>query len=231
MRIFKKYPLKGNFAKGAPLIGSIYEEDEIWSCTTCGACEAECPVTIEYVDKIVDLRRGMVDEGMVPQSLQKPLGALEKRGNPWGKMEKKRADWCVKDKAFKCSVSVKLFDKGECADTLYFVDSISSYDDRMVKIAQASATVLDAAGIDFGILGTLEKDSGHEARRFGEEMLFQQLREENSEAIQEAGANVIVTACPFCLVNIEDAIKVAGLEGQMEAIDLTELISQQLDTK
>jgi Fe-S oxidoreductase len=351
---FKNYPLKGNFTKGAPLIGSIYDEDEIWSCTTCGACEAECPVTIEYIDKIVDLRRGMVDEGMVPQSLQKPLGSLEKRGNPWGKMEKKRADWCVKDKAFKGTVPIKRFEKGDSADTLYFVDSISSYDDRMVKIAQACAKVLDAAGIEFGILGKLEKDSGHEARRFGEEMLFQQLREENAEAIretgvtkivtadphaynalkndyegiapvehisqvitratasgdlrlvavedpskvytyhdpcylgrhndmyedprkaldaiaglqrvemkkhrdrsfccgggglmlfyepeeeqrmgvlrvkmaEEAGANVIVTACPFCLVNIEDAIKVAGLEGKIEAIDLTELIARQLD--
>jgi Fe-S oxidoreductase len=271
-------------------------------------------------------------------------------------MEKKRADWCVKDKEFKGTVPVKLFEKGESADTLYFADSISSYDDRMVKIAQATATVLDAAGVDFGILGKLEKDSGHEARRFGEEMLFQQLREENTEAIketgarkivtadphaynalkndykgiapvehisqvvtravasgalelaalednekvytyhdpcylgrhngmyddprkaldaiaglkrvemtkhrdrsfccgggglmlfyepeeeqrmgvlrvkmaEEAGANVIVTACPFCLVNIEDAIKVAGLEGKMEAIDLTELISQQVVQK
>ena len=71
----------------------LLEEDEIWSCTTCGACEQECPLFIEYIDKIVDLRRGLVDEGMVPQSLQKPLRAIEKRGNPYGKMEKKRADW------------------------------------------------------------------------------------------------------------------------------------------
>jgi Fe-S oxidoreductase len=351
---FSHYPLKGNFKDSEQLIGGIYEEDEIWSCTTCGACEEECPLTIEYIDKMVDLRRGMVDEGNVPQSLQKPLAALEKRGNPWGKLDKKRADWFVKDKEFKGTVPVKLFEKGETADTLYFVDSISSYDDRMVKIAQASATVLHAAGVDFGILGKLEKDSGHEIRRFGEEMLFQQLRDENTEAIkeagvskivtadphaynalkndynglvkvehisqvvtrsvasgtlklapleentkvytyhdpcylgrhnslyddprqaldaipglkrvemekcrdrsfccgggglmlfyepeeeqrmgvlrvkmaEEAGANVIVTACPFCLVNIEDAIKVAGLEGKMEAIDLTELIARQLD--
>ena len=76
-----------------PLIGGIYSEDEIWSCTTCGACEEECPLLIEYIDKIVDLRRGMVDDGNVPQSLQKPLKALESRGNPYGKMEKKKADW------------------------------------------------------------------------------------------------------------------------------------------
>ena len=72
---------------------TIYSEDEIWSCTTCGACEEECPLLVEYIDKIVDLRRGLVDDGNVPQSLQKPLKALESRGNPYGKMEKKKADW------------------------------------------------------------------------------------------------------------------------------------------
>ncbi|MFH1985733.1 MAG: (Fe-S)-binding protein [Pseudomonadota bacterium] len=354
--IFKNYPfypVGAPFLKSEPLMGRVYEEDEIWSCTTCGACEQECPLGIEYIDKIVDLRRGMVDEGTVPQSLQKPLSALEKRGNPWGKMEKKRADWAVKDKDFAERCTVKELDSGDTADTLYFVDSISSYDDRMQGIAQATATVLDAAGVDFGILGKAEKDSGHEARRFGEEMLFQNLRDQNTDAIQdagvkrivtadphafnalkndytgvppvahisqimaaaikngtlrlaavegngnvytyhdpcylgrhnnlyddprfvldaipgltrvemirsrdrsfccgggglmlfyepeedermgvlrvkmaaEAGANVIVTACPFCLVNMEDAIKVAGLEGKMEAIDLSELVAKHL---
>jgi heterodisulfide reductase subunit C len=98
--MFKNYPLTGEIYKSNLLVEDIYTEDEIWSCTTCGACEQECPLGIEYIDKMVDLRRGMVDEGMVPQSLQKPLKALEKRGNPYGKMEKKRADW-ANDKEFK----------------------------------------------------------------------------------------------------------------------------------
>jgi Fe-S oxidoreductase len=351
-RCFQLYPLWGGKpAESQPLIGGIYSEDEIWSCTTCGACEQECPLGIEYIDKMVDLRRGMVDEGMVPQSLQKPLSALEKRGNPWGKMEKKRADW-VSGVGDGCQV--KLFEKGEAAEALFFVDSITSYDDRMQKIAQATARILCAAGVDFGVLGKDEKDSGHEVRRFGEEMLFQSLKEHNTEAIQaadvqrivtadphaynalkkdyaglppvqhisevivealgsgrlklkkgegdsktyvyhdacylgrhnglydaprraiddipglrrvempndcrdrsfccgggglmlfyepeeemrmgvvrvkmarKAGADVIVTACPFCLVNIEDAIKVAGFEGKMEAVDLSELIDRHI---
>ena len=332
------------------LIGDIYEEDEIWSCTTCGACEQECPLGIEYIDKIVDLRRGMVDEGNVPQSLQKPLRALEKRGNPWGKMEKKRGDW---SREIAGEFPLKRLEKGDTAEVLYFVDSISSFDDRMQGIAQATARILSRAGIDFGILGKLEKDSGHEVRRFGEEMLFHDLRDQNTESILEAGvkhivtadphaynalrkdydhlppvdhisrvireqiekgrlqltplngngniytyhdpcylgrhnqlyedprnvldavpglkrvemrcsrdrsfccgggglmlfyepeeeqrmgvlrvemaakagANVIVTACPYCLVNIEDAIKVAGMEGKMEAVDLCELVAKQL---
>ena len=354
--IFKNYPwypVDSKFKESDPLIGSIYAEDEIWSCTTCGACEQECPLGIEYIDKMVDLRRGMVDEGMVPQSLQKPLRALEKRGNPWGKMEKKRTDWALKDKEFKADCEVQVLEKGALADTLYFVDSISSYDDRMQGIAQDTAKVLTAAGVDFGILGKAEKDSGHEAKRFGEEMLFQDLRDQNIDAIANsgvkkivtadphalnalkndytdlppvehisqvvvravksgrltlkpvegngkiytyhdpcylgrhnqlyedprqvldaipgldrvemlksrdrsfccgggglmlfyepeeetrmgvlrvemaaaAGANAIVTACPFCLVNIEDAIKVAGMEGKLEAIELVELVAMHI---
>ncbi|MBI5589488.1 MAG: (Fe-S)-binding protein [Deltaproteobacteria bacterium] len=350
---FKNYPIRGEMTpKDELLIGSILSEDEIWSCTTCGACEAECPIFIEYIDKIVDLRRGMVDEGMVPQSLQKPLKALEKRGNPWGKMEKKRAEWT---KALPETCDVKLFENGDEAKTLYFVDSITSYDDRMQNIARSTACLLSAMGEDFGILGKDEKDSGNEIRRFGEEMLFQDIKSHNTEAIlgtgatkiitadphafntlkneytglppvehisqtltrsikegkirlkpveddtkvyayhdpcylgrhngiyedprqaldaipglkrvdmlksrdrsfccgggglmlfyepeeeqrmgvlrvqmaSKAGANVIVTACPFCLVNMEDAIKVAGLEGKMEAIDLCELIERHLQT-
>ncbi len=351
---FRHYPLRGGInPSDAHLIGTIFSEDEIWSCTTCGACEAECPVFIEYIDKIVDLRRGMVEEGMVPQSLQKPLRALEKRGNPWGKMEKKRAAW-ARDKTFAAACQVKVVDGKTAPETLFFVDSITSYDDRMQRIGQSVARILTAAGVDFGILGPAEKDSGNEVRRFGEEMLFQELKAQNTEAIaasgaarivtadphafnvlkneysglppvehisqflarriaegkirlnpvedprrvytyhdpcylgrhndiyedprrvldavpelrrvdmlkcrdrsfccgggglmlfyepeeeqrmgvlrvkmaQKAGANVIVTACPFCLVNIEDAIKVSGLEGKMEAIDLAELIDGQME--
>ncbi|MGD9231237.1 MAG: (Fe-S)-binding protein [Desulfobacterales bacterium] len=348
---FKKYPLTGTPENHRPLIGHVLEEDEIWSCTTCGACEQECPLFIEYIDKIVDLRRGMVDEGMVPQSLQKPLRAIEKRGNPYGKMEKKRADWT---KDLPENFSVKILGKKETADTLYFVDSITSYDDRIQEIGRAAARFLDAAGVDFGILGPAERDSGHEVKRFGEEMLFQDLRDRNTDAIlnsgaknivtadphafnalkndykgiapvehisrtiinavtsgnirlkpvedpnkiytyhdpcylgrhndlyddprkvidaipgikrvemeencrdrsfccgggglmlfyepieekrmgqvrvemaKQAGANVIVTACPFCMVNIEDAIKTSGLEEEMEAIDLVELIERHM---
>ncbi len=99
--------------------GSIYSEDEIWSCTTCGACEAECPLLIEYIDKIVDLRRGMVDDGNVPQSLQKPLKALESRGNPYGKMEKKKADW-ANTKEFQQICPVKTLGKKQRRRHLVF---------------------------------------------------------------------------------------------------------------
>ena len=349
---FEHFPVFGKSNNSHALVGGIYSEDEIWSCTTCGACEEECPLLIEYIDKIVDLRRGLVDDGNVPKSIQKALKALESRGNPYGKMEKKRADW-AKEKDFAQSCEVKLLNGDGAAQTLYFADSITSYDDRIQAIARATSRVLSAAGEDFAILGAAEKDSGHDVRRFGEEMLFQVLRDHNTDAIQaagvkrivtsdphafnalrhdykdvppvehisqfiaranhagwlrfnpvedgskiyayhdpcylgrhnqvydepravldaipglkrvemsrcrdrsfccgggglmlfyepqeeermgvqrvrmaaEAGANVIVTACPFCMVNVEDAIKVSGLEGRMTAIDLTELVDQQL---
>ncbi len=349
---FQHYPMFGKSTNHQPLIGNLYSEDEIWSCTTCGACEEECPLLVEYIDKIVDLRRGMIDDGNVPQSLQKPLKALESRGNPYGKMEKKRADW-ANAKEFRQTCPVKTLDGKNGADTLYFVDSVTSYDDRIQSIGRATAKILDHVGENFGILGAAEKDSGHEVRRFGEETLFMALRDHNVDAIKasgvkrivtadphtynalkhdykdvppvehisqviarevesgkitfkpvensdsvytyhdpcylgrhnqvyddprnvldaipglkrvemsrsrdrsfccgggglmlfyepkeeqrmgvkrvqmaaEAGANVIVTACPFCMVNIEDAIKVAGLEGKMTAIDLAELAEKQM---
>src|SRR5271167_2746842 len=192
---FQHYPMFGKPGNGKPLVGTIYSDDEIWSCTTCGACEEECPLLIEYIDKIVDLRRGMVDNGNVPKSLQKPLKALESRGNPYGKMEKKRAEW-TKEKEFQSAYPVKVLDGNGRADTLYFVDSITSYDDRMQSIGRATARVLNHVGENFGILGATERDSGHEVRRFGEEMLFQALRDHNTEAIKDSGVKRIVTSDP-----------------------------------
>lgn len=189
---FAHYPLLGTPREGGQLIGSVYDADEIWSCTTCGACEAECPLMIQYIDKIVDLRRGMVDDGNVPQSLQKPLLALQKRGNPYGAMERKRADWA---RPLAETTPVKVL-KNKTAPLLYFVDSVSAYDERLHDIARATARVLAGLGEDFGVLGPAEKDSGHEVRRFGEELLFQDLRDHNTAAIHACGAERIVTGDP-----------------------------------
>src|ERR1035437_3333850 len=110
-------------------------------------------------------------------------------------MEKKRAEW-AKAKEFSQTCGVKVLDGKSHADTLYFVDSITSYDDRMQSIGRATTRILDSAGVNFGILGAAEKDSGHEARRFGEEMLFISLRDHNVDAIKASGVQRIVTADP-----------------------------------
>jgi Fe-S oxidoreductase len=191
--IFKHYPLSGEILKSPDVIGGVFDADEIWSCTTCGACEEECPISIEYIDKIVDMRRGMVDNGEVPQTLQKPLQQLSKKGNAWGKAPKKRDAW-IKD--FEEEGEIKVLDGETTADTLFFVDSISSYDDRMLSITKATVKILRKAGIDFGILGQNEKDSGNEVLRFGEELLYRELRDHNVEMIKQSGAKRIVTADP-----------------------------------
>jgi Fe-S oxidoreductase len=191
--IFKNYPLSGDILKSPDVIGGVYDADEIWSCTTCGACEEECPLAIEYIDKIVDMRRGMVDNGEVPQTLQKPLQQLSKKGNAWGKAPKKRDAW-ISD--FAEEGGIKVLDGETTADTLFFVDSISSYDDRMLNITKATVKILKKAGIDFGILGQNEKDSGNEVLRFGEELLYRELRNHNVEMIKQSGAKRIVTADP-----------------------------------
>jgi Fe-S oxidoreductase len=209
-RIIEATPLKSGETStllDEPLVGSIYHEDELWSCTTCGACEEECPIGIEYIDKIVDLRRGMVDEGMVPTSLQAPLKALEKRGNPYGKMEKKRAEW-TKAEGFAEGCQVQVLDNGGEVETLYFVDSISSYEDRMQEIARATSRILQAGGENFGVLGKKEKDSGNDVRRFGEEMLFQDLMNQNRQAIAECGAKQVITADPHAMNTLKNEYEV-----------------------
>lgn len=229
-QILANTPLKGAPLESADLIGSIYSEDEIWSCTTCGACEEECPIGIEYIDKIVDLRRGMVDEGMVPASLQAPLKALEKRGNPYGKMEKKRGDWAlVKDFAEVCPV--KNLEKDDEAETLYFVDSISSYEDRMQEIARATARILHACNTDFGILGKKEKDSGNDIRRFGEEMLFQDLKSQNIKAIAVCGAKRIVTADPHAMNTFRNEYEEVPPTSHISEFALQELKAGRLQLK
>jgi Fe-S oxidoreductase len=349
---YESYPVFGKpiaSDKRPELVGQVVREEELWACTTCGACEEACPVTIEYIDKIVDMRRFLVDEGRVPTSLQKPLAALEKHGNPYGKMARKRGEWIGKKEE---ALEVDVLEKGAETDTLIFTDSCAAYDPRIIEISRAFAELMMQAGVECGTLGKDEVDSGHEARRIGEEGLFETLRDQNLDAMEErefksvvtcdphaynalsnggydldkpvqhhsqrlaeliesgklkleplndgkrytfhdpcylgrhngeyeaprqvlnalgvelvemdrsrnrsfccgggslylfyegesesrmgekrlqmaadAGADVVVTACPFCLINLEDAIKTTGREGKIEVLDLAELVHRSV---
>jgi Fe-S oxidoreductase len=354
---YDKFPLwkrqnKGESNKLA-IVGDLIKADEIWSCTTCGACEEECPIFIEYIDKIIDMRRHFIETSQNPKTFNQVLMHVEKTGNPFGKPAAKRSEWIneIED------VSIKMLKEGDEVDLLYFVDSYGSYDPQVQAISSAIVKGLNLAGIDFGILGPLEKDTGHQVRRIGEEGLLQFLVEENMETLNsirfkriittdphafntlkndypasfevshysqfflsliekgdlkptkrvmtediytyhdpcylgrhneiyegprrllrsipglqlvemersrdrsfccgggdiilwheiekenmrmadkriqmagDAGANKIVTACPFCLIHFEDAIKTGGLEEKMGVVDLMELLMSTMDGK
>jgi Fe-S oxidoreductase len=199
-------PLKGEGRGGgkngsdARMIGELISFDEIWSCTTCGACEEECPVFIEYIDKIIDMRRHLIETSQNPKTFNQILMHFEKTGNPFGKPAIKRAEW-VKDIE---DISVKVLKEGDEVDVLFFVDSYGSYDPAVQAIASAIVRGLHLAGIDFGILGPLEKDSGHQVRRMGEEGLFQLLVEENMEILSSIRFNKIITTDPHAFNTLKN---------------------------
>jgi Fe-S oxidoreductase len=349
---YKYFPIFGSAEepKDIAFVGDIITEKEIWACTTCGACERECPIFIEYIDKIVDMRRGLLEQGLMPQSLQKPMQQIKKKGNAYGGNKAKRAAWTAE----LDGIAVRELKPDDSADLLFFVDSCGSFDPRIQEISRAFSRIMSKTGCDFGILGQDETDSGNEIRRIGEEGLFEQVAQKNIDAFQarefqeivtfdphafntikndysvrfpiihasqlltrlieagkirlsndyvrdrvvtyhdpcylgrhngvyreprqvlesisgidlremersrsrsfccsggglliwyeneeekermgerrvrmaeEIGAQVIVTACPFCLINLEDAIKTTGNEGKIEVIDLVELADRSL---
>ncbi|MBI5601892.1 MAG: (Fe-S)-binding protein [Deltaproteobacteria bacterium] len=174
------------------MTGGLITTDEIWSCTTCGACEEECPVCIEYIDKMIDLRRHLIETSQTPKSFNSVLMQIEKTGNPFGKPASKRADWTKEVPG----LLVPILKAGDEAEVLYFVDGYASYDPRVQIIAQAIVQGLHRSNIQFGILGAREKDSGHQVRRLGEEGLFQNLLEENMETLGSRRFKQIVTTDP-----------------------------------
>jgi Fe-S oxidoreductase len=182
------------------MVGELISPDEIWSCTTCGACEEECPVFIEYIDKIIDMRRLLIETAQNPKTFNSILTHVEKTGNPFGKPPKKRADWIKEIE----DVPVKILKEGDETEVLFFVDSYASYDPRVQAVAQAVVRGLSLAEVNFGILGAREKDSGHQIRRLGEEGLFQLLLEENLEVLQSCRFNKIVTTDPHAFNTLKN---------------------------
>ena len=196
---YEKYPILPSSVthnkqeeEPAPMVGGIIGLGELWSCTTCGACEEECPVFIEYIDKIIDMRRHVLETSRNPKTFNQILMFVEKTGNPFGKPAAKRADWVKEQEAG----DVKILKEGDRVDVLYYVDGYASFDPQSQKIAASIVKGLNLAGMDFGILGKLEKDTGHQVRRMGEEGLFQVLVEENTETLSSINFKWIVTTDP-----------------------------------
>ena len=175
-----------------PIIGSAITADELWSCTSCMACMEQCPVFVEQIPKVVDLRRYLVMmESSFPSEVAGVFRNMEVNSNPWGIGLASRGDWAK-------SLDVNILSESEDKDIeiLYYVGCSGSFDDRNKKVATSFVNVLNAAGVRFGILGAEEKCCGDSARRMGNEYLFQQLAQENIEAMKKYGVKKIVTTCP-----------------------------------
>jgi Fe-S oxidoreductase/nitrate reductase gamma subunit len=180
------------------LVGDVIQHETLWSCTTCYACVYECPVLIEQVDDIVDMRRYLaLMEGDIPSSLATTLTNIERAGNPWKQPKRKRAAW-TQGLDFEVPIMASL-DEGVEVDVLWWVGCAGAYDPRNQKVAKAIARILHAAGVNFAILGEEETCTGDSARRAGNEYLFQQLAQQNIETLNGYKFKLILTQCPHCL--------------------------------
>jgi len=179
-----------NETETPPIVPETITEDELWSCTTCGACMQECPPFIEHVQKIVDMRRYLVlTESRFPSELQQVFRNMEVNYNPWAIAYTSRADWTE-------GLDVPLASEKKKIDVLYWVGCAGSFDSRGQKIARAMVRILNSAGVDYAILGVEEHCCGETARRLGNEYLAQMLIESNIETLSKYEFNRILVTCP-----------------------------------
>ncbi|MBM7052976.1 (Fe-S)-binding protein [Streptomyces durocortorensis] len=229
-----------------PLIGTaeengVIDPDVLWSCTTCGACVEQCPVDIEHIDHIVDMRRYQVMiESAFPSEAGTMLKNLEKKGNPWGLAKKARVEW-TKEVDFEVPIVGKDVEDLTEVDYLYWVGCAGALEDRAKKTTKAFAELLHMAGVKFAIMGGDEKCTGDSARRLGNEPLFQQLGQENVAMLNMAygeddedettkkpkSSKKIVATCPHCFNTIANEYPQLG--GEYEVIHHTQLLQHLID--
>jgi Fe-S oxidoreductase len=209
----------GEPAEEVPLVPEVIDPNAVWSCTTCGACVRECPVDIEHVDTIVDIRRNLVmADSAFPAEAGALLRNLESAGNPWGQSQVRRADWAE-------GLDVRVLAEGDPApEYLYWVGCAASFDDRARATARATARVLLEAGVEFAILGPRERCTGDPARRIGNEYLFQTMAEQNVETLSGAGVTRIVASCPHCFNTLRNEYPDFG--GRFEVVHHTQLFDE-----
>ncbi len=206
---------------GRALIGDSVTEDEIWDCTTCRACQEVCPVGVEHVDKIIDMRRSLVLEGAsLPETGEGALRSIESRGHPWRGTTLTRTDWTE-------GLDVKILAEDSDVDVLFWVGCTEALEERSTKIAQAVAKVLKLAGVNFGILGVEESCCGDPARRLGNEYLFQIQAQKNIELLKGYNVKKVVTACPHCFNMLKNEYPQFG--GEFEVIHHTEFIADLME--
>ena len=211
---------RGEEREKVPLNPGVVEDEVLWDCTTCAACVEECPVNIEHIDHIVDMRRNLVmGEARFPAEAGTLLRNLESAANPWGQPQATRADWAR-------GLGVRILEDGQAPEYLYWVGCAGSFDERAKRISQAVARVLQRAAIPFAILGPRELCTGDPARRIGTEYLFQELARRNVETLAKTGARTIVANCPHCFNTLRNEYPDFG--GSLEVIHHTELFARLL---
>jgi Fe-S oxidoreductase len=223
-RLFDEAPaLLGQPGAQAPqtaLVGDVIHDNVLWACTTCRWCVDACPVFIEHVPKIVDMRRWLVlTESRFPAELQPAFRNLETNGNPWQMSWETRAEWAR-------DLGVRQMSDVNEAEYLYWVGCYGSFDERNKKVARALVRVLQAAGVDFAILGNEEKCTGEPARRLGHEYLYQTLAQGNIETLKRYKFQTIVTACPHCFNTIRN--EYPQFDGHFRVIHHTQLMDELL---
>jgi Fe-S oxidoreductase/nitrate reductase gamma subunit len=206
---------------------SVFERvtpEEVWSCTTCKACDEICPVNIEILDKILDMRRYLsLMESNFPSELGKAYMAMENQGNPWGMGQQNRADWTKK---LDFDVPILGEDGVDHAEYLWFVGCAGSFDDRNQNVTISLARLLHEAGIDFAILGPREACNGDPARRSGNEYLWQQLALQNIETFDDLGVKKVITQCPHCFNTLANEYPQMG--GDYEVVHHTQVLAELL---
>jgi Fe-S oxidoreductase/nitrate reductase gamma subunit len=213
-------PAAGEAALAAlpPLAGEVVPPETFWACTTCGWCETACPVLIENVPRIVDLRRQQVlVEAAMPDEAARVFKNLETQGNPWGIGSNRRAEWCQ-------DLAIPRAADGVQFEYLFFVGCAGAFDDRQKKVSRAVVRILRAAGVSFAILGEEETCTGDAARRLGNEYLFQLQAQANIDAFERHGVKKVITQCAHCLNTIRNEFPQLG--GRYEVVHHTELIAR-----
>ncbi|MDY0083313.1 MAG: (Fe-S)-binding protein [Ignavibacteriaceae bacterium] len=202
------------------LVHNYISDKVLWQCTTCMACVQECPVMIEHVDAIVDMRRNLVlTESEFPPQLNPVFKSLETNYTPWAFNAADRAAWAE-------GMNIKTMAEDKNGEILFWVGCAGSFDDRYKKVTKAFATIMQKAGVDFRILGTEEKCNGDTARRLGNEYLSQMMMQENIETLNNYGVKKVVTACPHCFHSLKNEFSQFG--GNYEVTHHTVFIEELL---
>lgn len=211
----------GDFAK--PIINAVpaTSPERLWQCTTCGACMEACPVFIEQMPKIVDMRRFLVmEESDFPDTMQEAITSLESRGHPFRGTQSSRVDWAE-------GLNVKTIAEARDAEVLLWVGCGGALIERNQKVVRATAQLLEKAGVKFAILGREEKCTGDPARRIGAEFLFEMLAKENVETLERYGVKKIVTSCPHCFNTFRNEYPQFG--GSYEVYHHSEFLAKLVD--